>query len=334
MIGSDRSRLQPPSEYSCNADSVQAAVGRETGGVARKIGMALAGERHVELARQPDAHGPPRLPGAERGDGGKRVGLHFLAAERAAHAQALDRHLIRGTPSTRATTSCVSDGCCVDEWTATNPALIDPREGGLRLEVEMLLAADPQLALDTSASCASIAATYRRREPKRLGEETVGVDGLLDRQDGRQRLDTPLSRARRRAWRRPASRPAPTRPAGGETSPRAGTAARRGDSRRCRLRRARRLCVSTVTTPGSCSAGDASSSVTGRARAARRPARRGAGSGTGRTGRRCRAPRPSRARARSRAARRAGDRHARLLPSRISRPGDFDTSSRYSFDPR
>ena len=63
---------------------------------ARQEGMALAGERHVERARQAHAHGPPRLPRAERGDGGPGVGLHFLAAEGAAHAEALHGDLLRG----------------------------------------------------------------------------------------------------------------------------------------------------------------------------------------------------------------------------------------------
>ena len=60
--------------------------------------MPLAGHRHVELARQPDAHGPAGLPRAERRDRRKRVGLHLLAAERAAHAEALDGDLVASEP--------------------------------------------------------------------------------------------------------------------------------------------------------------------------------------------------------------------------------------------
>ncbi len=73
---------------------MQAAVVVEAGVEPREERMALAGERHVEMARQAHAHGPAGLPRAERGDGGPGVGLHFFAAERAAHAQALHGDLM------------------------------------------------------------------------------------------------------------------------------------------------------------------------------------------------------------------------------------------------
>ena len=66
--------------------------------------------------------------------------------------------------------------------------LIYPRERRLGFEIEMLLAADPQLALDTSGARidrSSIAID----DPKLIGKEAAGLDGLLDRKDGRQRLE-------------------------------------------------------------------------------------------------------------------------------------------------
>src|SRR5262249_5298427 len=72
----------------------QAALIIEAHFVARQEWMALARERHIEHARQAHAYGQPRLPRADRGDGGVWVRLHFLAAERAAHAETFDRDLI------------------------------------------------------------------------------------------------------------------------------------------------------------------------------------------------------------------------------------------------
>ena len=49
-------------------------------------------------------------------------------------------------PSTRATMSCVSAGCWVEDSTITPPRLVEPRDGALRLQIEMLLTANRELA--------------------------------------------------------------------------------------------------------------------------------------------------------------------------------------------
>ena len=93
----------------------------EAGRIARQIGMALAGQCHIERACQPDADRTMGLPRAERGDRREGVRLHLFAAEGSAHTQAGHRTRCLATPSARATISCVSVGCCVDEWTDTPP---------------------------------------------------------------------------------------------------------------------------------------------------------------------------------------------------------------------
>ena len=108
---------------------LQPAVAVEARFEARQERMALAGEHHVERARQAHAHRPSGLPRAQRGDGGPRIGLHLLAAERAAHAQAFHRDLWRGMPSTRATISCVSLGCCVEECSDDAARFVEPGDG-------------------------------------------------------------------------------------------------------------------------------------------------------------------------------------------------------------
>ena len=60
--------------------------------VADQERMALAGRAHVVVARQPQLHRPPRLPGQHRGDAGDDGRLALLAAEGAAHAPHLDGH--------------------------------------------------------------------------------------------------------------------------------------------------------------------------------------------------------------------------------------------------
>ncbi len=75
-----------------------AAVAVEADVVADQERMALAGGAHVVVARQPQLHRPPRLPGQHRGDAGDDGGLALLAAERAAHAPHLDGHGVERQP--------------------------------------------------------------------------------------------------------------------------------------------------------------------------------------------------------------------------------------------
>ena len=81
-----------------DANRFDLPVGGETGVVAAEERMALAGERHIERARETHANGASCFVRAQRGDRCPRVGLHFLAAEGSAHAKAFDRHLIARNP--------------------------------------------------------------------------------------------------------------------------------------------------------------------------------------------------------------------------------------------
>jgi hypothetical protein len=86
--------------------------------------MALAGQLHVErCACSLIAHRAAGAPGRQRRQRGEGIGLGFLAAEAAAHAQAAADHAVRGMPSTCATIAWVSLGCWVDAVTCTTPSL-------------------------------------------------------------------------------------------------------------------------------------------------------------------------------------------------------------------
>ena len=137
--------------------------------------VPLAGHRHVVGAAEPQ---PDRTPGerrAERRDGREAVGLHLLAAEPAAHPQALHGDVVV------VEAEHVGDdllrlggvlGAALHEHLA---ALVDERERGVGLEVEVLL-------------------------PGHLGDAAEDVGGAGQR------------RRRGRRGRRPAGRPGSSRP--------------------------------------------------------------------------------------------------------------------------
>ena len=93
-MGCERSRDQPPSETSSTraASSLPSVVvaDREL----RMEGMALAGDHHVQVPVELHPDRLSRLVSGERDERGKRVALHFLAAECAAHARGLDHDLV------------------------------------------------------------------------------------------------------------------------------------------------------------------------------------------------------------------------------------------------
>src|ERR1051325_1421104 len=109
--------------------------------------MTLAGERHIELARQAHAHRTTGLPRAECGDSGPGIGLDFLAAKGAAHPDALDGHVLPGQAE-HARDDLLRLRRMLRRRLGNDAArLVDPCDGGLRLQVEVLLPADRQLAL-------------------------------------------------------------------------------------------------------------------------------------------------------------------------------------------
>ena len=143
-------------------EGVEPAVGVEADPPLGVEAVALAGHRHVLGAAEPQPHRATGERGAERGDGREAVRLHLLAAEAASHPQALDGHRVAGQ------TEHVRDdllglagvlGAALHEHLA---GLVDERERGVGLEVEVLLAGDlglaaedvrraPEAALDVTA---------------------------------------------------------------------------------------------------------------------------------------------------------------------------------------
>ncbi len=111
--------------------------------------MALAGEREVQRARQPHAHRPPGFPGAQCRDGRPRIGLHFLAAERAAHAQTFHRHFVARDSQHPRDHFLRFGGMLRGGMRRHAAGFIQPRNRALRFQIEVLLAADLQLAFET-----------------------------------------------------------------------------------------------------------------------------------------------------------------------------------------
>ncbi len=108
--------------------------------------VALAGHGQVLGPVEPDPDRSAGQPGAERGDGREAVRLHLLAAEAAAHAEALHGHLVAGQAEH------VSDdllrlrgvlGAALDEHL---PVLVDQGQRRVRLQVEVLLVGELELA--------------------------------------------------------------------------------------------------------------------------------------------------------------------------------------------
>ena len=110
--------------------------------------VSLAGHRHVLLAAEPEPDRPSRESRAERGHGCEPVGLHLLAAEPAAHPQAL-----HGDPVARHAQHVGGDllglggvlGAGLHEHLAV---LVDGGQRAVGLEVEVLLAREVDLALE------------------------------------------------------------------------------------------------------------------------------------------------------------------------------------------
>ena len=143
--------------------------------------VALAGDHHVVVAVGPDLRGAAGPLGDERGDAGEQVALRLLAAEAAAHAPALDRHGVVG--HAQHDRHHVLDlarvlGRGVDRDLVV---LARDRQRDLALEVEVVLAADLDPALDP------VRPPHRSRPPRR---HAVSVSGSVTSfAVGRGRLD-------------------------------------------------------------------------------------------------------------------------------------------------
>ena len=111
--------------------------------------MTFAGQRDVELAREAHADRAPRLPRPQRRYGGIRVRLNLLAPERPTHPQALNSHLITGDTE-HPRDDLLGFGRMLSRRVDRHAAgFVDPRNGRLRFEIEVLLPAYPQLSLNS-----------------------------------------------------------------------------------------------------------------------------------------------------------------------------------------
>ena len=92
--GSDRSRLQPPLLVSvARSAQIRLSASKPTSQVGQER-VPLAGHRDVLGAVEPQADRPAGERRAQRGDRGQAVRLELLAAEPAAHPQALHGDLV------------------------------------------------------------------------------------------------------------------------------------------------------------------------------------------------------------------------------------------------
>ena len=141
--------------------------------------MPLAGHGDVLAAVEAKADRAAGERRPEGRDGGIPVRLHLLAPEASTHAQALHRHLVA------AQAQDVGDdllglarvlGAALHEDLA---ALVDHRQGGVRLEVEVLLAAELELTLDDvgGAGQGGVGVPTAQRGPGAL--ERLGRDRLV-----------------------------------------------------------------------------------------------------------------------------------------------------------
>ena len=205
----------------------QPAVGVEADPPGGVEAVPLAGHRDVLRAGQPE---PDRATGqgrAERGDRGEAVRLHLLAAEAAAHPQALHGDVV-AAPAEDVRHDLLGLGRVLGAALHEHLAgLVDVRQRGMRLQVEVLLAGHLDLALE---DVRGLEDRRRRRRRARGAAACPGTSRRRSRRGARRSRAAPRSRPRpppRRAGRPRGSRRAPSRPRGRGTSPRRGTAARR-----------------------------------------------------------------------------------------------------------
>ncbi len=150
--------------------------------------VPLAGHRHVHgpVEPQPDRPAGERRP--QRRDRRIPVRLHLLAAEPAAHAQALDGDLVAVEAED------VGDdllrlggvlGAALDEHLAV---LVDEREGGVGLEVEVLLPGELELAGEDVRGRLEARVDVAALHVRLAALEALGGDGLGHADERRERV--------------------------------------------------------------------------------------------------------------------------------------------------
>ena len=165
-----------------------AALAVEAGLVADQERVALAGRAHVVVAREPQLHRRPRLPGQQRGDAGDNGGLALLAAEGAAHAPHLDGDRVE-RQAEQVRDSVLHLGRMLGRALHQHAAVVGGRrERDLAFEIEMVLAAAAQLATEPMRRAGERRRHIAARDRLRRRDVLLARDRLLDRQHRRQRL--------------------------------------------------------------------------------------------------------------------------------------------------
>ena len=165
----------------CGVQRLQSPVVVEADPPVRVEAVPLAGHGQVLRAGQPHPHRAAGERGAERGDGGEAVRLHLLAAEPAAHPQALDGDLV-----VVAAEHVRHDllrlrrvlGAALHE---DLPALVDVGERGVRLEVEVLLAGELDLAAEDVGGAGQAGLDVAAPQLRLAALEALGRDRLAAR---------------------------------------------------------------------------------------------------------------------------------------------------------
>ena len=146
--GSDRSRLQPPLLTSVARSAQIRIVVVEPDLPAGQERVPLAGHGDVLGAVQPQAHRAVGQHRAQRGDRGQAVRLELLAAEAAAHPQALHGDVV-GMDAQHVRDDVLGLGrvlgAGLDEHLAV---LVDQGQRGVGLQVEVLLPAEFELTAE------------------------------------------------------------------------------------------------------------------------------------------------------------------------------------------
>ena len=164
--------------------------------VAGEEGVALAGQDHVEAPVEADPDRAPGDRGPERRDGGVGVGLDLLATEGPAHAQGLDHDRVGRDPEHPGDDLLGLRrvlGRAVHEHP---PVFVRAGQGRLGLQIEVLLAGDPQLAVEPAGGAGEGPVGVAGGDRLRLGQEALAGQGRVDADDRGQRLGLDDDRGR------------------------------------------------------------------------------------------------------------------------------------------
>ena len=138
--------------------------------------------------------GPAGDVGGERGHGRERVALRLLAAEPAAHPQARDDDLAAGEPE-HLGHDALRLARVLRGHRARDVALgVDVRPGGVGLQVEVVLRAGPDLALEHVRRPVERVVGVAAQDPLGLGVDAAGRERGVDAEHRGQRLVGDLDR--------------------------------------------------------------------------------------------------------------------------------------------